>query len=132
MTLYQAIGRAIAGGLVASAHGVYRGGLGVHLAMVAMGGGLGMRIDLRQVPAEGVDRNDALLFSESAGRFILTIDPRHRSEFEAGFTGLPCACVGEVTREPLLEMRGLEGETAVLLAVSDVKAAWKKPFGHLV
>jgi phosphoribosylformylglycinamidine synthase len=132
MALYQAIGRAISGGLVASAHGVYRGGLGVHLAMVAMGGGLGMRIDLRQVPAAGVHRNDVLLFSESAGRFILTIDPRHRAEFEAGFAGLPCACIGAVTREPLVEMGGLEGDTALALAVSDLKAAWKKPFGHLV
>ena len=39
--------------LVASVHGVYRGGLGVHLALVAMGGGLGMTVDLGDVPSRG-------------------------------------------------------------------------------
>ena len=36
--IYRAVNRAVEQGLVASVHGVYRGGLGVHLAMVAMGG----------------------------------------------------------------------------------------------
>ena len=34
-----------------------------------------MTIDLRKVPAEEVDRDDVLLFSESSGRFIVTLDP---------------------------------------------------------
>src|SRR6056297_275989 len=38
MKTYRALHRAIARGLIASAHGIYRGGLGVHLAMIAMGG----------------------------------------------------------------------------------------------
>jgi phosphoribosylformylglycinamidine synthase len=46
MKLYRALNRAIEEELVASCHGIYRGGLGVHLALVAMGGGLGMDIDL--------------------------------------------------------------------------------------
>ena len=40
--------------LVASAHGVYRGGLGVHLALVAMGGNLGMDLDLAIGPCKGM------------------------------------------------------------------------------
>ena len=43
---YNALFAAIRQGLVASAHGIYRGGLGVHLAMIAMGGNLGLDIDL--------------------------------------------------------------------------------------
>ncbi len=38
--LYRALGNAIDKELVASAHGIFRGGLGVHLAMVSMGGNL--------------------------------------------------------------------------------------------
>ena len=53
MPLYRALSRAIAAGLAASVHGVYRGGLGVHLAMVAMGGGLGMRGGCPQNPRRG-------------------------------------------------------------------------------
>jgi phosphoribosylformylglycinamidine synthase len=132
MPLYRALHRAIAAGLAASVHGVYRGGLGVHLAMVAMGGGLGMRVDAGRVPVEGVHRNDTLLFSESAGRFIVTIDPRRRSDFESAFKGLACACIGTVTAESLLRVAGLHGEALVSVAVSDLKASWQKPFGHLV
>jgi len=129
---YRAMNHSVAKGLVASAHGVYRGGLGVHLALVAMGGNLGMHVDLRKIPVAAANRNDTLLFSESAGRFIVTIDPRRRSEFEAAFSGVPCVCIGTVTAEPLLRVDGLKGEALMSLAVSDLKAAWKKPFGDLI
>jgi phosphoribosylformylglycinamidine synthase len=132
MPVYRALHRAIAAGLTASVHGVYRGGLGVHLAMVAMGGGWGLQVDARRIPAEGVPRNDTLLFSESAGRFILTVDPRRRGEFESVFKGLPCACIGTVTAEPVVRVDGLNGEALAAVAVSDLKASWQKPFGHLI
>jgi phosphoribosylformylglycinamidine synthase len=132
MALYRALSLAIADGLLASVHGVYRGGLGVHLAMVAMGGNLGLAVDARRIPAEGVRRMDTLLFSESAGRFILTVDPRRRREVEAVFEGLPLACIGTVTAEPSVRVDGLNGEQAMSVAVSDLKSAWKQPFGKLV
>lgn len=131
LAAYRALSRAMDVGLVASAHGVYRGGLGVHLAMVAMAGNLGIRADLRRVPAAGVERSDALLFSESAGRLIVTADPACRSEFESAFRGLPCACIGELTSEPVLNLAGLDGRPALSATVSDLKAAWQKPFGSL-
>nr|MCU0586429.1 AIR synthase-related protein [Desulfobacterales bacterium] len=87
MTAYRALGRAVAAGLPASVHGIYRGGLGVHLALAAMGGNLGVRADLRHVPAEGAERVDALLFSESPGRFIVTVAPALQPEFESLFSG---------------------------------------------
>jgi phosphoribosylformylglycinamidine synthase len=97
-----------------------------------MGGNLGMQVDLRKIPAEALRRNDVLLFSESAGRFIVTIDPRRQSEFEAAFSGVPCACVGKITAEPLLRLEGLRGEALMSLTVPDLKAAWKRPFGNLI
>jgi phosphoribosylformylglycinamidine synthase len=130
--LYQAISEAVAQGLVASVHGVYRGGLGVHLSMVAMGGGLGMQVDLRKIPAEAVRRNDTLLFSESAGRFIVTVAPHRKAEFEAAFPALPCACIGTVMDDAHLKVEGLQGDTAISLPVSELKAAWKSPFGQLI
>ncbi len=130
--IYRAMSQAVANGLVASVHGVYRGGLGVHLAMVALGGGLGMHVDLRKIPAEGVTHNDTVLFSESAGRFIVTVDPRRQAEFEDGFRSIPCACIGRVTSEPALKIDGLSGEALLDVSVPELKAAWKTPFGNLV
>jgi phosphoribosylformylglycinamidine synthase len=129
---YRALSRAIAEGWVASAHGIYRGGLGVHLAMVAMGGNLGMQIELDWVPVVDLDRNDQVMFSESAGRFVVTIDPQNREAFENLFKTSACACIGTVTATPQFEIKGLEQETIVSLSVEDLKAAWKKPFGELI
>jgi phosphoribosylformylglycinamidine synthase len=71
--LYRALQNAIDKEVVASAHGIYRGGLGVHLAMIAMGGNLGIKADIGLVPSDGSDRGDIILFSESPGRFIVTV-----------------------------------------------------------
>ena len=123
--VYAALHRAIDQELVASAHGIYRGGLGVHLALIAMGGNLGMDIDLSHLPADEIQRNDVLLFSESSGRFIVTVDPNNRQGFEALFDGLDCACIGTVTEAPNLLINGLDGQPLVSLTVPDLKNAWK-------
>ncbi|MBF0378439.1 MAG: phosphoribosylformylglycinamidine synthase subunit PurS [Desulfamplus sp.] len=41
--------------------------------------------------------NSTVLFSESAGRFIVTVSPENRSTFEKLFKGIACECVGRVT-----------------------------------
>jgi phosphoribosylformylglycinamidine synthase subunit PurSL len=131
--LYRSLARAIEGELVASAHGVYRGGLGIHLALVAMGGNLGMEIHLDRVLQSGIYRTDTLLFSESAGRFIVTIDPVNKDAFEALFDGLLFACVGAVTHEEGdFTLQGIHGNTIISTPVRDLKTAWKEPFGGLV
>ncbi len=132
VTLYRALGHAVDGELVASAHGIYRGGLGIHLALVAMGGNLGMEIDLARVPADRIDRDDILLFSESAGRFIVTIDPETQEVFEQMFKDLAFARIGTVTDGNDFIIKGLDGRILVDVSVHDLKAAWKSPFGELI
>ncbi|CAB5100361.1 Phosphoribosylformylglycinamidine synthase, PurS subunit (EC / Phosphoribosylformylglycinamidine synthase, synthetase subunit (EC [Olavius algarvensis associated proteobacterium Delta 3] len=129
--LYQRLTRAIQEERVASAHGIYRGGLGVHLAMVAMGGNLGLDIRLGELPADQPLRNDILLFSESAGRFIVTVDPTRKAEFESIFKGLACACVGRTTEKPELTIAGTDGSKLLSVPVDDLKEAWKSPFQDL-
>jgi len=130
--LYNALHQAIQKEIVASVHGIYRGGLGVHLALVAMGGHLGMNIRLSDVPRDNISRNDTILFSESAGRFVVTVAPENRTRFEAIFAGLPCACIGVVKDDDNLVIEGLEQKNIVNIPVSELKAAWKKPFGGLI
>lgn len=130
--VYAAIAKAIGAELVASVHGVYRGGLGVHLAMTAMAGMLGMSIRLADVPKDGVGRNDAALFSESAGRFVVTVAPENCAAFEALFEGLPCACVGEITDDGMFRVSGLDGSELFCEAVEALKSGWKAGFGSLV
>jgi len=132
LAVYRKLSQSIAQGHVASAHGIYRGGLGVHLAMVAMGGNLGMQIELDQVPVDHVDRDDAVMFSESAGRFIVTIDPKRRQDFEKQFKKIACACIGTVTATLEFEVKGLDQKTILSVPVNELKTAWKKPFGDLI
>jgi phosphoribosylformylglycinamidine synthase len=86
---------------------------------------------LAKLPAEEADRNDLLLYSESAGRFIATVDPAQQAAFEAGLGDLPWACIGRITAEPRLIVTGLNGKTIIDLTLPALKQAWQKPFGDL-
>ena len=129
---YKKVAEAMRKGLLASCHGVYRGGLGIHLAMTAMGGELGVAIDLAKVPAEDTLRDDTLLFSESAGRFIVSVAPENRSAFEALMGDEPMALVGAVTETRELKITGRDGGVLAELTVDEMKAAWNGPFGDLI
>jgi phosphoribosylformylglycinamidine synthase II len=132
LRLYKALEKAMQEALLASVHGIYRGGLGIHLALVAMGGNLGLTIDLTKVPVENVSRWDTVLFSESAGRFIVTVNPANRLQFETHLANLPHACIGSVTCATDHFVLTDNGRILVDLPVAALKSAWKKPFGELI
>ena len=131
LRLYRALSQAIQHNLVASAHGIYRGGLGIHLAMVAMAGNLGLRVNLGRVPVFDVTSDAVILFAESAGRFIVTVSPEDRAAFETHLDGLPAECIGEVQAEPELQIDSGAGPTLLTATVEELKIAWKTPFGDL-
>jgi phosphoribosylformylglycinamidine synthase len=149
--MYRALAAAIRDGCVASAHGVYRGGLGVHLAWLAIAGGLGLEIGLARVAcvarrdetrassATGphvheliVLRNDTALYSESAGRLLVTVPPDCADRFEKRMAGHAMAPIGQVIAEPRLRIRGVSEEPLIDLPIPALWVAWKLPFGHLI
>ena len=132
LPLYRSLNRAIEEEAVASVHGIYRGGLAVHLALGAMAGNLGMETDLGRVPVEEDLRDDVILFSESAGRFLVTVDPAHKDDFERLFKGQACACVGKVLADKVIRVKGNDAEVIFSKPVAELKEAWKKPFGVLI
>ena len=44
----------------------------------------------------------------------------------------PFACVGQITKETDLVVKGLGGDTIVSVPVGDLKRAWQAPFGDLI
>lgn len=130
--VYRAVSQAVSENLVASLHGVYRGGLAVHLAQVAFAGKLGMEADLREVACTGIQRNDTLLYSESGGRFIATVAPGKCKAFEKLLRGFPCSCIGIVKDHGRFKVKGLDGGKILDLSVQKLKEAWKEPFRDLV
>jgi phosphoribosylformylglycinamidine synthase len=113
-------------GLVASCHDVSDGGLGVALAETAFAGGLGLDVDLREVPAEGVDRDDVLLFSETPARLVVTVASTACRAFEI-VMGDAARRVGFVTGGPRLKLTGLDGSVVADAPIADLKRAWKEP-----
>lgn len=130
--LYLALHEAILRQTLSSAHAIARGGVGVHLALVAMGGELGMDLDLNALPSSGGLSDTHKLFSESAGRFVVTVDPKNQDVFEEIFAGLPIGHIGYVSETPLFRMKGSQTQIILEEDVFELKTQWKKPFGHLV
>jgi phosphoribosylformylglycinamidine synthase len=129
---YLALHRAISEGLVSSCHAVSRGGLGVHLAMVAMAGELGMEIDLPLIPAEPGLTASQTLYSESAGRFVITVSPEKGGPFEEIFSGMKLGWAGVITESPRLSIRGDQEAPIIEEDIERFKDSWKRPFGELI
>ena len=125
--LYAALGKAMDQGLVASCHDCADGGLGVALAETAFSGALGMAIDLKRVPAEKIQRDDTLLFSESQSRFVVTIRPEAKAAFEKIMKGNVFAEVGVVLAESTFQVTGLKGVVVIKEKIAKLKQAWQKP-----
>jgi len=125
--LYEALGRAMEKGLVASSHDCSEGGVGVALAETAFAGALGMEVDLRKVPSSGVDRNDVLLFSESQSRFVVTVHPENQGAFEDCMKGNAFSEVGKVIDGSDFMISGLNGKTVVRVNIFALKEAWQRP-----
>jgi len=127
---YRALHRAIIQGLVASCHDCSDGGLACALAETAFAGGWGMMVDLKLVPREGINRDDELLFSETASRFVVTVPVEKQGAFEEVMRGQDMARVGAVTSPPQLIITGLEGDVIMREDIMDLKAAWKAPLDY--
>jgi len=116
---YGRMTEAILRELVASAFPVSHGGLGTALAKVAIGGRIGMDLTL----SAGL-RPDYYLFSESLGRFVVTIDPVNKRAFER-IVGSDAILLGRVTGRAL---RITSEKLLVDCAVDELEASYKAPF----
>ncbi len=123
---YRALEQAIKAGLVASCHDCSDGGLGVALAETAFAGDLGMNVDLREAPAEGVSDDETLLFSESQSRFVVTVAPEKAAAFETAMGATGWARLGTVTAEQTLTVVGLAGATVLAEPLAGLKASWQQ------
>ncbi len=130
--LYKKLSEAINRGLIASAHAVSRGGLAVHLAMVAMGGETGMDINLKNIPAISGLQDAKILYSESAGRFIVTVDPAKKEIFEGLFRGMPAGLAGRVTNTNIFRITDSGGMEIMAEDIKGLKMSFHKTFGGLI
>ena len=103
LKIYKAFSQAIQQGLIASSLSLERGGLGVALAKSSLAGLLGCSIDLREFDL----REEFLLFAESQGRILLSINPKNKEALETLFKGLPLFYLGQVQPDQI-QIKGLD------------------------
>jgi phosphoribosylformylglycinamidine synthase len=131
LALYRTVNRAQERGLLASCHDLSDGGLGVALAEKAFAGGYGMRVELKQVLREEGLREDAILFSESQSRLLVTVRPQNRQAFEELFASQPVSLLGEVSADQELQIFGLKDQMLVRAEINDLKEAWQAPLREM-
>jgi phosphoribosylformylglycinamidine synthase len=130
LPLYRALEAAIRHKLVRSAATPAKGGLALALARSAMAGELGVELDLDRAPDLAGLPPDVALFSESNGRFVVTVAANDGPAFEAHFRGLACSRIGTVTPGKTLRV-ALHGERRVELSVTAMKTAYKETLAHV-
>ncbi|MCX7943632.1 MAG: AIR synthase-related protein [Deltaproteobacteria bacterium] len=87
-------------GLIRSCHDISDGGLAVALAESAFAGGFGADVEIKDVPVTVPMREDFILFSETPGRFVVTIAAEKKDQFENLMKGVPFAMLGFVNNSP--------------------------------
>jgi phosphoribosylformylglycinamidine synthase subunit PurSL len=128
---YAALQRALEEGLISAAHGVYRGGLGIHLALMALAGDLGLEVDLDKVPVHASLSSDKILFSESCGRLILTVDPKKKKLFEKLMARFPLDCIGRVRKDQTLLIKNNK-QPLIKSRLKPLREAFHQTFGGLI
>jgi phosphoribosylformylglycinamidine synthase len=126
--LYEALSQAMQRGLVTACHDCSDGGFGVAAAEMAFAGGLGMHLDLRALPREpGIDRDDVLLYSETASRFVVTVPPQHGEAFQELLHACVIGEVGYVLNTSDFIVVGLSGKAVVHSDIAPLKESWQRP-----
>jgi len=125
--LYQSFHKASQKQLISSAISITRGGLGVAVAKMTLAGKLGVEISLNGLPGK-TSRNDFVLFSESQGRVLVTINPKNKKEFEKIIEGNKFKLIGQVTNNQQFIIKGLKNEVIVNLNIEQIEESYKSTF----
>lgn len=124
--ILELVQQAISQELVVACHDLSEGGLGVAAAEMVLSSDLGLELELSEVRTDLIRREDFILFSESASRFLVEVREEREDSFRE-LIGERGSKVGEVVPEPVLSVFGLEGEGSKLEA-EELRKAWRGKF----
>ena len=130
LSRYRNYHRAVLLGLVRSCHDCSDGGLGVALAEMAFSGGIGAEMDLASVPVSVGLNDEAVLFSESASRILVEVEPGKTSAFEDLMGDDTWARIGRCTEDKRLVIIR-EGEEILSLPLDRMKVVWQRTLREL-
>jgi phosphoribosylformylglycinamidine synthase len=121
----DAVHRAIRARTVTACHDLSEGGLAIAAAEMAIGGRLGLTLDLSKVPCVGTLTVEQRLFSESQSRLLCEVPADRVADFEANLLGVPVAQIGRFdARTAALRMHDGD-QTLCELSIRSMVAAFK-------
>jgi len=120
VTTADSIHSAIDQELVASCSYIHNGGLITALQKAAWAGDKGA-----QIKVDGKTTDEEYLYSETPGRFIVTIDPKDKDEFEATMGESNISLIGHVTNNSLNIAK--QDGTKEQINSDKVKESYKQP-----
>jgi len=129
--LYKALADTIDKELVHSVHTPAKGGLIVGLIKMSMAGELGIKADLRKINKNDCKLDYQLLFSESNSRFIVSVPKEKVEAFEVFFDRLPCYRFGEVKKDKILTVKGVNGDIIIDTDILELKNIWKEKLNEI-
>ncbi|MFQ6064078.1 MAG: AIR synthase-related protein, partial [Candidatus Bathyarchaeia archaeon] len=128
--IVNSVTSAIDSGYVESCHDLSEGGLGVAAAEMALSGGYGIELDLRNVlRVKNMRRSDYTLFSESNSRFLVEVSERHREDFEALMKNNAYSRIGRVRKEGRFSVYGMNERRIVEAGLAELREVWKGTLG---
>ena len=93
---------------------------------------LAFEILTKYIPQDGsCSTEDELLFSETIGRFVVTVDPKQQGQFEKLMKDVPYARIGNVINKNEREGSVVHnlGKGNQLLDMDTLREKWKEPLG---
>ncbi|MCD6059308.1 MAG: Phosphoribosylformylglycinamidine synthase, PurS subunit, partial [Thermomicrobiales bacterium] len=125
--VFSAVHRANRKGLIQGCHDLSEGGLAVAAAEMAIAGGHGLEIDLRDVPVAETDLADSTrLFAESPSRFLVEVTLEDAPELEKILGQAPHARIGRVLAETRLQALGKSG-VVIDANIDTLRGIWQTP-----
>lgn len=111
--------------LLSATSSIGHGGIAVALAKMSIAGMLGMACDMSKVPSQNLEI-EKVMYSETQGRFIVTVAPQDRDRFEKDMEGFACARIGEVKGHDFVILNS--GNVMVNIPVKDLENKYKERF----
>jgi phosphoribosylformylglycinamidine synthase subunit PurSL len=128
----SAVHRANRKGLIQACHDLSEGGLAVAAAEMAIAGGQGLEIDVRDLPVTEPGLADSTrLYAESPTRFLLEVAPADVTALETLLGGTPHARIGRVFDSPRLRVRSERG-VAIDANIESLRSRWQTPLTEVV
>ncbi len=111
-------------GLARSLHAPGLGGLAAAFAKIAIGGRLGLSVDMAKLPVEAELTAHELLFSETGSRFVMTASPLDAQAISKILSPVHFAILGKVKQTKDLEFHG---PVSARISLDSLLHAYKSP-----